>query len=95
MIGYSSAGGNDPKEWTTTTPSTVTTTVGYDTTTEYYSPDADLVASDANAWTVPLLNGVSSAGNVARRITCGACTDEIDLLVTTSRTNRVASYRGC
>ena len=95
MIGYFSAGGNDPKEWTTTTPSTVTTTVGYDTTTEYYSPDADLVASDANAWTVPLLNGISSAGNVARRITCGACTDEIDLLVSTSRIKRVASYRGC
>ena len=95
MIGYFSAGGNDPKEWTTTTPSTVTTTVGYDTTTEYYSPDADLVASDANAWTVPLLNGISSAGNVARRITCGACTDEIDLLVDTSGTKRVASYRGC
>ena len=95
MIGYFSAGGNDPKEWTTTTPSTVTTTVGYDTTTEYYSPDADLVASDANAWTVPLLNGISSAGNVARRITCGACTDKIDLLVNTSRTKRVASYRGC
>ena len=95
MIGYFSAGGNDPKEWTTTTPSTVTTTVGYDTTTEYYSPDADLVASDANAWTVPLLNGISSAGNVARRITSGACTDEIDLLVNISRTKRVASYRGC
>ena len=95
MIGYFSAGGNDPKEWTTTTPSTVTTTVGYDTTTEYYSPDAGLVASDANAWTVPLLNGLSSAGNVARRITCGVCTDESDLLGNTSRTRRAAIYRGC
>ena len=80
MIGYFPAGNNDPKEWTTTTPSTVTTTVGYDTTTEYYSPDADLVANDASAWTVPLLNGLGSAGNVARRFTCGVRTDEIDLL---------------